>query len=413
MKIGVCVPTRGDRPDFLEFCRRRILQQTRLPDEIVIVDFAPVPGVGDLTLRYKTGCAELIRRGVDLIVFMEDDDWYHQTYIEIVEREYNRAKQPLIFGFMTTIYYHLFTQKRLFISHPGRASMFCTAISARAFQLSNFEWCDDSYPYLDMHLWQRIKGVTVPMPYQLAIGIKHGIGMTGGGGHDPNWQRYVSEPDRDFAFLRNYVGADIEFYERIVLKSQFKVEEFQNDNTFLTVVTRKYKRPKGMQRNLQSMREQTFPVSRIEITDEHGYGLHQANKAFRLASPYIKSDYVYLLDDDDFFVDAEAVRKLSEFTYKHNNPDVVVFRMIIKTGDHNNYYPAPKCWNDKRPYIAQIGGSCFIVKSDVWKKHINEFGQPRCGDFAFINRLHQSGYRFEWFDHLIAETGKVSKGKPE
>ena len=76
MKIGLCIPTRGDRPQFLKVCKNLIQRQTVQPDEIYFVDFPGQAGVKDITLRYRKGLEELTKRGCDIALLWEDDDWY-------------------------------------------------------------------------------------------------------------------------------------------------------------------------------------------------------------------------------------------------------------------------------------------------------------------------------------------------
>ena len=72
MKVGVLIPSRGDRTDFLKHAKWLLSQQTRQPDEILIVDYAPKTNDYDITPRYRYGCQELFKKGCDIVFF-----WIH------------------------------------------------------------------------------------------------------------------------------------------------------------------------------------------------------------------------------------------------------------------------------------------------------------------------------------------------
>jgi hypothetical protein len=184
-------------------------------------------------------------------------------------------------------------------------------------------------------------------------------------------------------------------------------------NQFLTIITRCFKRPNGLSKNQSSIAElsdQDF--EQIFITDSEGVGLAEANKSFGFVNDLIEGKYVFLLDDDDFITNPEMISELKKISDEYD-PDVIFFRMTIKNNQNGNYYPTTElCWGNK-PIIARIGGSCFVVKSEVYKKFIHHFAKPRCGDFYFIEAVFNSGAKVYWHDVKMCETGKVSRGKPE
>lgn len=195
---------------------------------------------------------------------------------------------------------------------------------------------------------------------------------------------------------------------------QFSKRQYKQ-TPFLSIITRVYKRPKGLSANMASIESlQDKDVEQIFITDPIGVGLLEANRSFAKneTKSLIDGQYVYLLDDDDFIVNPKMINELKDIAQKFK-PDVICFRMVIKNNMNGNYYPTDeKCWG-VRPVIARIGGSCFVVKRQVWLKHIHEFGVPRCGDFYFIDSIFNAGHSFYWHNVLMAETSKVSRGKPE
>jgi hypothetical protein len=185
-------------------------------------------------------------------------------------------------------------------------------------------------------------------------------------------------------------------------------------NPFLTIITRVFKRPRGLAENLLSIDQLINPdYEQIFINDDVGHGLLAANKSFSDVKHMISGQYVFLLDDDDFIVNRDMIDDLKLIQSLHD-PDIIFFRMIIKNNMNNNFYPTAACWRNK-PLIAHVGGSCFVVKKEIYLKHIHEFAKPRCGDFYFINAAFNDvgPDRVFWMDKLMCETGRVSRGKSE
>lgn len=413
IKIGVLTPTRGDRPAFLHHSRLLLDRQTRRPDLVALVDEPPRSGEKDVTYRYRRGCEDLAARGADLIVPIEDDDYYGPTYLETLEREWLRAGRPPIIGYASTIYYNILTHRWARFNHPGRASMMATAIAAPA--LRGLTWCADTYPYTDLHLWTNLRGATIPLTDPPAcIGIKHGFGLCGGGGHTSAWAAYRHD-DPGMAWLRDRVApASMQFYTGMT--QGYNVVGYKMvPDPFLTIVTRVMvgRRPKLFQAHQRSVAGLQSPdFEQVFIQDHAGLGLHSANRAFQLAKP--AGRYVHLLDDDDLYLEPRFIQLLKEAATLNASPDVIVFRMRILTGDGDQIYPKPESWEQRAPKRAQIGGSCFVVKGWVYDRHIRHFDQPSFGDWHFITRvMADPEVRVAWLDHLMCETGRVSRGRAE
>lgn len=189
-----------------------------------------------------------------------------------------------------------------------------------------------------------------------------------------------------------------------------------SQNPFLSIITRVYKRPIGLSKNLESIESlNDKDIEQIFIEDKIGVGMLEANRFFSYekVKNVICGEYVFLLDDDDFIVNQNFVSMLKFVVANENNPDVIFFRMTIKNNMNNNLYPTDElCWGN-RPIIARIGGSCFVVKKEIYLKFIHNFAHQRCGDFYFINSVFESGATCYWLDYLMCETGKVSRGKAE
>lgn len=207
MKIGVVIPTLGDRPAFLEFCLERLKKQTRKADHVALVNYQNTSGLVDISQRYKKGISYLIGKGCDLILFIEDDDYYPLTYIEETFNLWVKYGKPDIMGCKETVYYHMPTSNYLTIVQK-HCSAYCTSISSKA----NFDVCEDNGNYFDVKLWSNNRGVKVEYKRK-PIGIKHGIGRCGGKGHESN---FYKSKDIGYNFLKENIDSDaFSFYSKM------------------------------------------------------------------------------------------------------------------------------------------------------------------------------------------------------
>ena len=101
VRIGVIIPTRGDRLMLLENSLRLLGKQTVKPDRVLVIDEEPKSDECDITYRYRTGYEKMT--DVDVIFFWEDDDWYIDDYIETMLKEWEKAGRPDLMGTRYTI----------------------------------------------------------------------------------------------------------------------------------------------------------------------------------------------------------------------------------------------------------------------------------------------------------------------
>ncbi len=214
MKIGVLIPDRGDRPELLQNCLRMIKAQTLQPEIIELVDDAPLNDSCDITWRYRTGYDRLRNKGLDLIAFFENDDWYHPQYLETMVNAWVNEGKPQLIGTNYTIYYHIKLKAYYPMYHSIRASAMNTLIIPDM----NFEWCIDTEPYTDIHLWKKLKGIVIKPKQHISIGIKHGIGKCGGHMHVDRLHRYRfnATDDQGSIFLKRTMDPDsYKFYTNV------------------------------------------------------------------------------------------------------------------------------------------------------------------------------------------------------
>lgn len=214
LRIGIIIPDRGDRPQLMENCLRMLSVQTLRPAHIEVVDFKPVSDDVDITFRYRIGYERMLNRGLDVIALVENDDWYHPQYLEYYGRQWENYGKPQLFGPSFTVYYHLGLKQYLEMIHYSRASACNTFIVPDM----DFQWCPDTEPYTDMHLWHNVKKIekrTFNPEKLYSIGIKHGIGKTGGPRHTTRLERYT-HADPSMEWLREKLDpVSFEFYSRL------------------------------------------------------------------------------------------------------------------------------------------------------------------------------------------------------
>jgi hypothetical protein len=216
MRIDVIIPDRGDRPQFMENCMRMLHAQTFIKNNnnVLVINTEkskPKSDKCDITFRYRTVYDAI--KTTDLIAFIENDDWYAPTYLEYMAKKWVEAGKPELFGTNYTIYYHLKHKRYFTFRHLQRASAMSTFIKPGL----EFQWPEDHDPYTDSWLWMQPNGiqtkVSIEPEYIVCVGMKHGIGKSGGEFHDNFENRFNND---DNGFLQNTLDTDsYKFYSGI------------------------------------------------------------------------------------------------------------------------------------------------------------------------------------------------------
>lgn len=217
LRIGVIIPDRNDRPEFLANCFRMLQSQKVKPDVVRIVNYAPLSDECDITPRYRQGYEYFNENEpVDVIFLIENDDYYHPEYIETMLSEWQKHGKPDIFGTNYTIYYHIGILAMDKFNHLRRASAMNTMLKSGL----EIKWPADNDPYTDLHLWKQLKGVVIDPGKIISIGIKHGISKTGGQYHSTKLERYKTK-DPEMEWLReNTDELSFNFYKSLHEKIQ-------------------------------------------------------------------------------------------------------------------------------------------------------------------------------------------------
>lgn len=213
MKIGAIIPDRGDRPLFTQHCIRMIQKQTVCPDPVIFINYHSESEACDITQRYRKGYSSMRGMGLDVIFFIENDDWYSPSYIETMLAAWIAAGKPDLFGTRETIYYHMKLFKRYTMHHEQRGPAMSTMIKPDL----NFAWCADSDPYADNWLYTQLDYKLWKPEKPICMGMKHGVGKTGGHAHTTKLEAYTemstSADDADKKFLKETLDKEsFDFY---------------------------------------------------------------------------------------------------------------------------------------------------------------------------------------------------------
>ena len=179
---------------------------------------------------------------------------------------------------------------------------------------------------------------------------------------------------------------------------------------FLTIVTRSYKKPKCLQKCIESVEAQTDPdYEQIFIIDEVGRGLAWADQALAENAHKCNGKYVMVLDDDDYILTPNFI-KLIKHTTARRDPDIIIWRgqfvdanMTLPGRDH--------LWGVK-PIITQIGSFNYCARNHLYKEHIHTCKTGKTGDFDYIDTLFKLKPKptHYWINKVLVSTQQKSFG---
>jgi len=182
----------------------------------IVIDFAEhmeYKYIGYIKKPHKSFCRNMLdalsRVKYDKIIVMEDDDWYHPTYVEI---QFERLNNYNLVGEIPAIYYNIKDQSYRILGNTNRASMcqmgFKSNVISTLIMILN-----QQSAFVDIQLWEYYSYKFKKQLYntRLCIGIKGMPGNPGIGiGHrltdvhrkkDKNWQKleeWIGKEDTNF-----------------------------------------------------------------------------------------------------------------------------------------------------------------------------------------------------------------------
>lgn len=225
MKISAITPT-ADRPIAFALCERYVARQIRQPDEWIVADGGMTPTRCTMGQTYihsprPPGAANFANNLLnavhaatgDLVVIIEDDDWYQPHHIECMEKV--AEHYPLIGSEPIQTYYNVAHRVYRTFKNVG-ASMCQTAIRRElvpAFVRMACSHLAREHFGIDTNFWRSIPVDQWGMVGKLTVlGIKGIPGNAGLGiGHRPDGGKKWKD-DRDLIQLRHWIGADAEHY---------------------------------------------------------------------------------------------------------------------------------------------------------------------------------------------------------
>lgn len=207
MKFCVIIPDRNDRFQLTEFCLKQLDRMTLKPDNIFHMNNSPVGSGFDLVSRIYDGVKQAQVEGYDLCFVIENDDYYPANYFEKFAPYFEKYD---FFGQEYSWYYNLRNLTYNKFDHQYRSSLFTTGFKISA--LNNFDWPDDSKPFLDIDLWKYARHRKRIFTDTGAIGIKTGLGLCGGKGH----QFVMRSKDPEMKWMESKVDSEsFEFYRSL------------------------------------------------------------------------------------------------------------------------------------------------------------------------------------------------------
>lgn len=229
--LSIIIAT-GMRPQAYALCERWIKRQTLQPDEIIVIDDGEIPTeitldatiirpekkwhLGENTQKRNLIIGLQEAKG-EVILILEDDDYYAENFIEVLYTELNNPRYKFqVVGEANSRYYHL-KQKKWKILKNRNFSTFSQTIFRRSVIPDLKKVLETRDSKFDSGFW---KESTVPRylipTTTLTVGMKGLPGRPGLGiGHnaeDSNWQQDTNNLD----YLYKWIGEDFQAYKELI-----------------------------------------------------------------------------------------------------------------------------------------------------------------------------------------------------
>lgn len=221
LKVSVITCTH-DRPEAMALCEHYVARQTVRPHEWIVADDGdnryvpqmpckrperPVATAGALSLCDNMLAALDAVTG-DVVVVMENDDWYSPNHIEVCLEQMRDAE---VVGAGTLRYFNVAHRKYRVMQNRGSAlcnTAFSVGVLPKMRDAVLQTRRSGSYG-IDAAFWQSVDGKV--HNHETVVGIKGMPGTSGLGiGHRPRGG-WVDDPNMDM--LRQWIGDDVEAYQ--------------------------------------------------------------------------------------------------------------------------------------------------------------------------------------------------------
>jgi len=177
---------------------------------------------------------------------------------------------------------------------------------------------------------------------------------------------------------------------------------------FLSIYTPTYRRPTLLAACRQSVADQTIAgeIQHYVLVDDIGVGIAGMFAEIPRHVGELQGEYVYVLQDDDVLAGPEVVERLKRFVKEEGEPPVVMVR------NRKRGMVLPTFWGEApRPAHVDLGN--YVLRRDVFRLHAGDFGRCYEGDYYFILRVWEMGWRFTWLDLLFSKAMALGLGRPE
>jgi hypothetical protein len=214
----ICLTCTGERPEAFALCQRWMARQTRQPEEWLILSHRD---------GLPAGIARLLRtaqlRDDDLLLFVEDDDWYSPRYLEVMAGAASERREAEIIGCNAMNCYHLVERGSLRnVNAAGCSTLSQTAIRGRRAQWALACAVEDAAAAgghdVDGRLWtgaKRLGAESFMVEPGLYVGMK---GMPGRAGYGPFHAERAGKwiPDPTGEKLVGWIGSDYNHYAEVM-----------------------------------------------------------------------------------------------------------------------------------------------------------------------------------------------------
>ena len=455
-KVTAITPT-GDRPLAFALCQQWMKNQTRPPDQWLVVDDGKVPMIPSWGMQYvrrepqpedpKHTLALNLRAALPLIqgdnvVIIEDDEYYAPDYIKEMSRQLDEHR---VVGIMRAKYYHIVSGGYMQIANTAHASLAETGFK-KSFIPTVKELLEaSSNPFLDTRLWQKAGSLGylfVDAKKPLYLGMKGLPGRAGiGAGHKTTLYKTVDSSDR--AILKRWVPKDFRVYMDI-LNGKLTEDNYKSyfPNVLpITGVSVCWNSQALIERAYNSIRK-FHPDMPIIIVDGSDAGDPCAAYVKSLASykttvislgynighgrglcmglDKVRTRYALVFDSD-----IEMLKSPTEAMLAMMEPDTFGVGYIEKTGfDGYNYgahsHHVREGWMPYlHPYFQLIdvgnykkyhryvhhGAPCFLTMLDIYKKGLSN---KVLKEFAGLG--HSAGQGFTWKGALREYIHHIPRG---
>ena len=192
---------------------------------------------------------------------------------------------------------------------------------------------------------------------------------------------------------------------RYVDSKQSSKQDSKQPAPFFTIITRCYARPIMLRYAIWSLRQQTCQdYEQIFMVDTEGIGVQKANQACYEYRNEVHGSYIYLYDDDTFFLDQNLLYTLRDLALSNDMPAILLFKNFVGCN------VACDPWNENR--LGLLSGNAYCLRRDIYQKHIKTYDELPGN--AYLNReIDAMKYTLAKLDSVGIAIHRESRGRGE